>query len=114
MPAAQRLSALIYLNVLELAQIGGTDYRGQLGPGGTLENDSKCYKNLSLDNEAWTPGFPWLVIAAQNVGNAGAAVPTQTAIVEAIKCNVNFPSADKMAQLLNLQCKLGVHKAYPQ
>lgn len=113
--ASSRLSLLILFRVLELASIGGTNYNGQMGNNGTLENDSKCYKNLAMDNPTLSPSIYELAIASAAATTAGAAVPsTTTALAAAIACNKNFSLAEKGAQLLNLLCKLGVHKAYPQ
>ena len=113
--AASRMSLLIYFNALELAAIGRTNYNGQLGNNGTLENDSKCYRNLGDDNPAQVPSPYDLVIASNAATTAGATVPTSTSdLAAAIACNKNFSTADKAAQMLNLACKLGVHKNYPQ
>lgn len=113
--ASERLSLLILFRSLELAAIGGTNYNGQLGNNGTLENDSKCYKNLAMSNPVSVPSIYELSIASAAAVTAGATVPsTSDALNAAIACNKNFPIADKGAQLLNLLCKLGVHKAYPQ
>ena len=111
--AEERKSILIYFNAVELAAIGGTNYVAQLGPTGQLQADSVCYKNLFLQSP--DPDLEYLVIAYNNAVNAGGSpASTPDTIATAISCNKNFSPNDKAAQLLNLTCQLGCHKAYPQ
>ncbi len=108
-----RKSILIYLNAIELAAIGGTNYNAQLGSGGTLMTAATCYLNLNL--LTCPPALEYLVIAYNNAVNAGGApVSTSTALASAIACNKNFTPGQHDAQLLYLACQLGSHKAYPQ
>jgi hypothetical protein len=103
---------MIYFNVLELAAIGGANYSAQIGAGGTLQDDSECYRHL--DNPTCPPSAYRLIIARNNAVNAGASpAATNDLLAEAIACNVDFSMADKAAQLLFLECSLGRH-ANPQ
>lgn len=110
--AEERKSLMIYFNVLELAAIGGANYSAQIGAGGTLQDDSECYRHL--DNPTCPPSAYRLIIARNNAVNAGASpAATNDLLAEAIACNVDFSMADKAAQLLFLECSLGRH-ANPQ
>lgn len=103
----QRISIKIYLNALELAAVGGTNYT--LGSGGTLETASVCLQNLP-GQENCPPSIYDLLIANNNAVAAGASpAETQTLLATAIQCNQNFPESDLYAQLLQLQCELGKH-----
>ena len=108
----ERASILIYLNAIELAELGGTDYT--LGSGGTLEDAAQCLVNLA-GNPFVSPSVYYLLVAANNATAAGATIPaTQAAYAEAIACNKLFSMADLAAQMLHLACSLGVHKTFPQ
>ena len=112
--AEERKSILIYLNVLELAAIGGTNYSAQLGGGGTLITAAMCYRHL--DNPTCPPSAFKLVLAYNNAINATASPVSNTdvaAIGTAIACVNDFSPADKAAILLFLECSLGRH-ANPQ
>lgn len=112
--ASERTSLLIYFNALELAAIGGTNYNSGLGSGGTLETAARCLRDLP-GLTAPVPTVWDLVVAKNSATSAGASVPsTNLLLATAIQCNVNFPMADKAAQILQLTCQLGRHKSYPQ
>ena len=110
--AQERAALLIYLNSRELAALGGTNYT--LTSGGTLEAAAVCLKYLP-GQKFRSPSIYELLIASNSAVAAGAVfASTQTALAAAIACNKNFPEDDLMAQMLQLLCDLGVHKAYPQ
>jgi hypothetical protein len=101
-------SILIYLNAVELAAIGGTNYLEGLGSGGTLMADATCLLNLDL--QTCLPPIPYLVIAYNNaVAAGGSPVSSRTELAEVIACNKNFTPGQKDAQLLWLTCQLGHH-----
>src|SRR3990172_5543582 len=82
-------SILIYLNAVELAAIGGTDYTAELGSGGALMDDATCYLKLNL--QTCQPPLEYLVIAYNNAANAGGSpVSSRTALAAVIACNKNF------------------------
>jgi len=113
---SERLSLLVYLNALELAAIGGTNYNAQLGHSGTLMIAAECYKQqLSKKNPVVVPSIPYLVIAFNAATNAGGApASTPATLAAAIACNKDFTLQQKAAQALLLACSLGSHKSYPQ
>jgi hypothetical protein len=102
----------IYAKVLELEAIGGTDYTGD-GLVGALASDA-----ASLFNSGFTPDAleaANLAILFANATAAGATVPADVndklaAINKLLQTDPNMLA--KMDTLLN--CKLGVHKNYPQ
>jgi hypothetical protein len=107
----QRKALLVYFNVLELAALGGEDYTNQLGPDGSLVQDSKC--DATLDPEA--KQLAALLINQNNASDAGADVPTDpNELMAAIACLQNQPPNMLDAMALHLQCLLGRHAAYPQ
>lgn len=107
----QRKAALLYFNVLELAALGGTDYTEELGPGGDLVLDSACNNTLDPDQKK----LALLLVNENNASDAGATVPaTNAELMEAIACLQNQPEAMLDAMILNVQCLLGRHAAWPQ
>lgn len=99
----------LYLQVLQLAAIGGTDY-------------SAAVNTLFADANTLSCGFTpddfdtsMVVIAANNATSAGATVPaTQAALSDAVKCYSKFTDFQiKQANLL-MACLLGRSKSYPQ
>lgn len=109
--ANQRKALMIYFNVLELAALGGEDYTAELGPDGALADDSKC--NATLD--PLQKELALLLVNQNNASDAGATVPsTNDDLAAAIACLENQPPAMLDAMLLNVQCQLGRHAAYPQ
>lgn len=107
----QRRALMVYFMVLELAALGGEDYTAQLGPDGTLADDSKC--NLTLDPTQ--QALALLLVSQNNASDAGATVPaTNTALATAIACLQNQPPAMLEAMYLTVFCQLGRHAAYPQ
>lgn len=111
---SERASLWIYYAAQELEALGGTDYRDELGSGGTLQAAAVCFKNLT-GNPFVAPSPYYLLIAANNAETAGASPVTSVSdLAIAIECNKNFTEADKAAQMLYLSCELGTHKDYPQ
>lgn len=109
--ANQRKALMIYFNVLELAALGGEDYTAELGPDGTLATDSAC--NATLD--PLQKDLALLLVNQNNASDAGATVPTtNTGLAAAIACLSNYPAGMLDAMLLNVQCQLGRHAAFPQ
>jgi len=105
-------SILIYLNAVELAAVGGTNYLDELGSGGALMDDATCFLNLDL--QTCLPPIPYLVIAYNNALNAGGApVSSRTDLAAVIACNKNFTPGQHDAQLLWLACQLGYHTGLP-
>lgn len=101
----------VYLKVLELAALGGTNYSAELGPSGTLNTDAAAYNRLTVNQR----DIGRLVILADNADSSGATVPvTKAAIATAIECLKDFTmdALDRME--LVLDCKLGRHAAIPQ
>lgn len=98
----------IYFNILELAALGGTDYSSVVAS--TLITDAVALAdtmNLAQRETAL------LAIQRNNAVAAGASVPTDPSqLKDGIKCFEDYPDLDALVILL--QCKLGVHKAYPQ
>jgi hypothetical protein len=109
--AQERQALKLYLNVLELAAIGGTDYTAELGPGGDLNADAIEFNRMtSLELE-----LSELVVAANNATSAGATVSSDIQeLANAIKCLKNFDMRTLANMQLLVDCQLGVHKAYPQ
>lgn len=102
-------AAMIYMKVLELAAIGGTDYRATMN-GALIDDSIALVKQMTRDQRQ----ISRLTIQRNNAVAAGASVPaTPNALNEATGCCFqNYPDLD--AILLLLECQLGVHKAYPQ
>lgn len=103
------MALLVYGMVLELAAIGGTDYREEMTD--QLLIDAAC----RFTQDERVAGL----IARQfaNATAAGATVPDDLDDkVAAIKCLEHVPGGmDKLEQIyLLLFCKLGVSKAYVQ
>ncbi len=101
---------MIYFNVIELAALGGTDYREEMGPSGDLAEDSAC--NLTLDPTQRELAL--LLVNKNNADDAGSVPATNTLLAEAIACLSNQPPAMLESMLLTVQCQLGRHAAYPQ
>ena len=106
----QRKALMIYFNVLELAALGGTDYRNELGPAGSLAIAAAC--NDTLDTHQQELALLW--IAQNNADDAGATIPTAALLPEAIKCLENQTPGMLDSMLLTVQCLLGRHAAWPQ
>lgn len=102
---------MVYFMVLELAALGGEDYTTELGPAGTLADDSKC--NLTLDPTQ--QALALLLINQNNATDAGATVPsTKSDLAAAIACLQDQPPAMLEAMYLTVFCQLGRHAAFPQ
>ncbi len=105
----QYTAALIRLKVLELAAIGGTDYRTSMKT--QLINDAV---NLASTMNPDERRIARLQIARNNAVAAGATVPSTISALNA-QTACCFQSYDDLdAILILLDCKLGVSKAYPQ
>ena len=105
----QYQAALIYFKVLELAAIGGTDYRNTMKSSLILDAIA-LVKTMTPDQMR----IAALNVARNNAIAAGASVPSSlSALNSATACC--FQSTSEMDNiLLLLDCKLGVSKAYPQ
>lgn len=98
----------VYFNILELASLGGTDYRSVLTT--TLISDAVTLADTMNLSQRCTAS---LAIHRNNAVAAGASVPTDPSqLKDAIKCFEDYP--DVVALQLLLLCKLGVHKSFPQ
>lgn len=103
---------MIWLKVLELAAIGGTDYRLTMTTD-LIADATELAKTMNPFERR---------VAAMNIqrNNALAAGSTDPSLTDGISglneatgcCFAAFP--DFGAINLLLDCKLGVHKAYPQ
>lgn len=106
----QQMCLKIYAKVLELAAIGGTDYSAVLAT--TLVSDAQT---LELGFTADEITAANIAINFQNATAAGASVPASinTKLSNIGKLIfVDDVLLSKIDTMLN--CKLGVHKAYPQ
>ena len=102
-------AAIIYLKVLELAAIGGTDYTNALTS--TLIDDATALARTMSPSDR---RIAWINIARNAAISAGASIPAGVSgLNEATKCCLQSYS-DLEGILLLLECKLGVHKGYPQ
>lgn len=99
----------VYLDILQLQAIGGTDYRSAIATLAAAGNTLSC--GFKPDDFQAAE----LVIAANNATAAGATLPaTQPAFSEAVKCLENYTDYQLQQMLLLLYCQLGRGKAYPQ
>lgn len=105
----QYQAAAIYFRVLELAAMGGTDYRAVLNT--TLINDAKQLVGTMNANQR---RIAQLNIARNTAIAAGASVPASVNALNALTACCFQSYADLESILILLQCLLGVHKAYPQ
>lgn len=97
----QYKAGLIYLKVLELAAIGGTDYSAVMTT--TLISDANTLAGNLDRNQR---NIAMLNIAANNAEAAGATVPPLTTLNAATRCCFQS-AADLDAVLLLLECQLG-------
>ena len=105
----QRHAIRVYLKVIELAALGGTDYTAELGPSGALNLAAAAYNTLTAEQRE----IALLTILEDNAISAGSAEDTQD-IEDEIACLKNFgPDALARMELL-LDCLLGRHAAIPQ
>jgi hypothetical protein len=106
----QYFAAAIYFMVLELAAIGGTDYRDTMTS--TLISDTSTLIGRMDDNQRQ---IALLNILYNNAVASGATTPSSLNEIQAATAccfqSETVPFEDIMLLLL---CKLGVHKAYPQ
>lgn len=102
--SAERTSILIYFQSVLLAALGGTNYT--IGSGGTLEAAALCLRD-GLDIPFLSPNIYQLAIAYNAaVAAGGSPASNNDDLADAIACNVDFPIADKAAQLLQLNCEI--------
>ncbi len=99
----------IYAKVLQLAAIGGTDYRSLLAT--TLLSDAAT---LTCGFDKSDLDAAMVQIAYNNATTAGASVGTLATQVNNARCLEQATEDQLDEALVLLQCKLGVHKAYPQ
>lgn len=107
---AQQWSLLVYAKVLELAAIGGTDYTNALKT--DLQTDSACPPQNRADIMA-----AQVNVAFNNAADAGASIPaTVSDALSLAACLQYVPGGVERLQRIDLllNCKLGVHKSYPQ
>lgn len=116
--ATQRKSLLIWFKANELSRIGGTNYTNLLGT--TLIRDAINFVGQSnYRPDSFNAGSDYehalLVIAYNSAVSAGAAISTNiNTLMASIAPLSKTPEPHLDAILLMLECKLGVHKAYPQ
>jgi hypothetical protein len=106
----QQKGLLVYAYALELAAIGGTNYLSVLTT--TLISDSACPPVTEDDLMAYRVHLAFVRATA-----AGATVPSLiNDKIAAMNCLRSVPGGlIQLEKLLNtLECKLGVHKSYPQ
>jgi hypothetical protein len=103
--------AKIWLMILELAAIGGTDYRSALD---TLITDATELAKTAGPGER---RVMWLNILRNNAIAAGSTDTSLSGGVSGLNIPTNCclqPFSDREAIALVLACKLGRAKAYPQ
>jgi hypothetical protein len=111
MNKAQYEWAKIWLKILELAAIGGTDYRSALN---TLITDAT---ELAKTANPFERRVMWLNILRNDAIAAGSVDSSLAGGVSGLNIPTNCclqPFSDREAIDLLLTCKLGVHKAYVQ
>jgi len=97
----QRLAFRVWLEILQLAAVGGTDYSDNIDG---LLADSKCLDTLNTEQRDVAD----IVIDAQNATDAGADVPTDmTDVMAAITCLQNFTDVQLDTFYRHLRCNLG-------
>lgn len=107
--ALRKKAALIYLNVLELAALGGTDYDTADFPS-ELVDDSNALFRIEGEQEFWDSPMlnARVAIAKSNAVEAGATVPDDVSDWEPkLTLILNSPNPDIL--LLWMECQLGVH-----
>jgi hypothetical protein len=107
----EQQALMVYLKILELEALGGTDYTEEMGPSGELNLAAVDYDTM----DRFTRNLARLWIQKDNAESSGATVSDDIQVIkEAIKCLVNFDQnvLDKMDLLLT--CQLGRHAAMPQ
>ena len=108
LPGLEQKAAQIYLMVLQLEAIGGTDYTDELR--GDLITDANTLAGKMSDAQRQAVS---LAIWSANATAAGATVPADVNDWKSSIVELNH-AEDLDAILLLLQCKLGVAKGYPQ
>ena len=106
----RRKALRIYAMVLELDALGGTDYTTELT--GDLLEDTKMPPTLPNEVDA-----AHVAIAFDRADTAGASVPaTLNEKLAVVKGLIHVPGGcERLDQIaLYLECKLGVHKTFPQ
>lgn len=106
----QYWAAALRFMVLELAAIGGTDYRTTMTT--TLISDAQALIGRMDPNQL---RIATLNVLRNNAVAAGATVPTDpTEINEATACCFQSASVNFEELFLFLLCQLGTHADYPQ
>ena len=110
----KKMALLVYFNVLELAALGGTDYRETLTT--TLVTASNIFQNLTNDQlgvgivGTAFPGVATLAINFNNATSAGATPSTNIQTLATATVGLNALTDRQLSQAyLLLQCKLGRH-----
>ncbi len=105
----QQKALLIQAKRLQLAALGGTDYVGRDALMLADANTLTCgMRKPDLD-------AAMVQVAYNNATAAGAVVPaTLEAKLAQVTCLLEATEDQLDETLVLLQCKLGVHKAYPQ
>ena len=111
---AQKKASLVYLGVLELGAIGGTDYDTATFPADLVSDANALFRIQGTIEMYDSPLLTaYVAIAAQNATNAGATVPSDVSDWEPkLTLLLNAPNLDIL--LLYVTCGLGTHKSYPQ
>lgn len=105
----QQKAALVYLMALELAALGGTDYRSGLST--TLLSDAAAL-TCGMDEPHRIAAI--IKIEMNNAETAGASLPNEIEATNAVIClSEADPEALDEAYVL-LMCKLGVHASQAQ
>jgi hypothetical protein len=107
----EQQALMVYFKVLQLDELGGTDYTAELGPNGELNQDATAYRTM----DRFTRNLARLWIEKDNAVSSGATVSEDIQVLkEAIECLVNFDQTKLDAMDLLLTCQLGRHAAMPQ
>lgn len=97
----QRLAFRVWLEILQLAAVGGTDYSANIKG---LNEAAKC---LNIENPEQRQVAD-IVIDAQNATDAGADVPTDmTDVMADIACLQNYTDQQLDSMYRLLRCELG-------
>ncbi len=114
----RRKCLMVYLAAVELKNIGGTDYTGNLtgGASGALLGDAvaglqQCTKDQLGYREV---GLYELGIQHNNTVASGTPATDINTRMQQIKCLINVDERTLDMMLVWLTCNLGVHKSFPQ
>lgn len=117
----RRLALLVFFKVYELALIGGTDYRNTLltspASGGLIGDTTALMdEKVSQDDIGCREliGTFELAIALNTAVAAGMPAASINTRMGQIKCLLNVSVSMLRRMVVFLDCRLGVHKSYPQ